>query len=38
MANFVRSHNLKIDREVIISTNGDMMLKEHLNRFWDMDT
>ena len=38
MANFVRSHNLKIDCEVINSTNGDMMLKEQLNRFWEMDT
>ena len=33
----VTSHNLKIDCEVINSANADMMLKEHLNRFWEME-
>ena len=34
MTNFVTSHNLKINSEVINSANGDMTFKEHLNRFW----
>ena len=33
----VTSHNLKIDCEVINSANADMMLKQHLNRFWEME-
>ena len=38
MTNFVTSHNLESDCEVINSANGDMTLKEHLNRFWEMKT
>ena len=38
MKNFVTSHNLKIDCEVINSANAGMTLKEHLNRFWEMGT
>ena len=38
MTNFVTSHNLKIACEVINSANGNMTLKEHLNRFWEMET
>ena len=38
MTNFVTSHNLKIDCEVINSANGDMTFKEHFNRFWEMES
>ena len=37
MTNFVTSHNFKIDCEAINSANADITLKEHLNRFWEME-
>ena len=38
MTNFVASHNLKIDCEVINSENTDMTLKKYLNCFWETET
>ena len=37
MTNFVTSHTLKIEFEVINSANGDMTLIDHLNHFWEME-
>ena len=37
MKNFVTSHTLKIDFEVINSANGDMTLIDHFNHFWKME-
>ena len=38
MTNFVTSHNLKANCEVINSANGDMTLKNILIVFWEMKT